>query len=365
MALTEDVQDVLGGRIRNLVFEGGGVWGIAYEGALAELEAHGLLADVERVAGASAGAIVACLLAVGTTPADLGQILRSTDFRSFTDEEFGLARDTARLLTEYGWYKGDAFRDWMKKKIQRRAKALSAELGIEPLRGGATLAELAAWQDRARAKGRRLPRLYLVSSNLSRQRRETYSHQHESADKLRVVDAVRRSMSIPLFFACSRGDGRDVIVDGGLTWNYPVNLFDDEEYVADPNNAHPVSYTSEQGFVFNAETLGFRLDTTKELRLNLKDWNNEPFDIDNIVHYGWALVGFVRAIANKVHLHQNDWSRTVFIDVGESIGFTDFDLDDAAKERLSAAGRAGVRAFLEWRVSKKGVGEVEKIYARM
>ncbi len=365
MTLEERARELLGGRIMNLVFEGGGVWGIAYEGALAELAACDVLPGVERVAGASAGAIVACLLAVGTTPQELGEILRTTDFRAFTDQDFGYARDTARLLTEYGWYKGDAFREWIKQAIHQRSKALSEELGIEPPGGRATLAELAAWQDKARAKGRKLPRLYLVGSNLSRQCREVYSHEGSEAAKLRVMDAVRRSMSIPLFFACARGDQKDVIVDGGLTWNYPVNLFDHRDYLADPANGHEVSYSAAEGFVFNAETLGFRLDTTKELQLNLKDWRNEPFKIDNVVHYGWALVAFIRAIANKVHLHQNDWSRTIFIDVGEKIGFTDFDLEEPDKDSLSTAGRAGVRTFLEWRVSNKGLAELEKIYGKL
>ncbi|SVD03251.1 uncharacterized protein METZ01_LOCUS356105 [marine metagenome] len=39
---------------RNLVFEGGGVKGIAYSGALAVLEEHGILPQIRRVGGASA-----------------------------------------------------------------------------------------------------------------------------------------------------------------------------------------------------------------------------------------------------------------------------------------------------------------------
>ena len=39
---------------RNLVFEGGSVKGIAYSGALAVLEEHGILPQIRRVGGASA-----------------------------------------------------------------------------------------------------------------------------------------------------------------------------------------------------------------------------------------------------------------------------------------------------------------------
>ena len=44
-------------QFRNLVFEGGGVKGIAYAGAVAVLEDKGILPGIRRVAGTSAGAI--------------------------------------------------------------------------------------------------------------------------------------------------------------------------------------------------------------------------------------------------------------------------------------------------------------------
>lgn len=369
MSLKQDVAEVLGGQIRNLVFEGGGVWGIAYEGALAELEELGVLPGVERVGGASAGAITACLLASGYTAADVGKLLRDTNFKKFTDDSFGFARDTARLLTEFGWYQGDAFRKWIRERVREKTRQLSERHGIRPPAGDRpTMAALRAWQVALAAKGLRLPELFVVGSNLSKQRREVYCA--ERTPTCRVEDAVRRSMSIPLFFACARGreeDCRnDVIVDGGVTWNYPVNLFDDKRYLRKPAHGVPVRYRSDPGFVFNAETLGFRLDTSKELELHLKDWmSNEPVRIDNIVSYSWALVGFIRAIANKVHLHSNDWSRTVFVDVGDTVGFTDFDLKDADKDFLSRRGREGVRKYLAWRTSPGGQAEVAAIYERM
>ena len=49
---------------KNLVFEGGGVKGIAYVGAMEILEKRGILQNIERVGGTSAGAINAVLLAL-------------------------------------------------------------------------------------------------------------------------------------------------------------------------------------------------------------------------------------------------------------------------------------------------------------
>ena len=59
--------------VKNLVFEGGGVRGVAFTGALLELQQRHQLDSLQRVAGTSVGSIHAALLAVGYTPAEIGQ----------------------------------------------------------------------------------------------------------------------------------------------------------------------------------------------------------------------------------------------------------------------------------------------------
>jgi len=353
--LESKVVDQFAGRIRNLVFEGGGVWGIAYEGALLELEKFGVLAHLRRVGGASAGAITAAFLSVGYTPAELGMILRATKFKSFMDDDLGFGRDTARLLSDFGWYEGEVFRKWMRKHINVKVEQLSKQYGVKSPGSSPRFQQLEAWRKSLEKKGCLLPQPFLIGSNLSQQRRDVYSAAH--TPQLRLEDGVRFSMSIPLFFACGRHGSRDVIVDGGLTWNYPVNLFDHVKFLDDEDNGVPANYNDDEKYVFNTETLGFRVDTTKELQFNLKDWANEPMKINSIVSYGWALVAFMRAVANKVHLHKNDWARTIFIDVGEEIGFTDFELSKESQSFLSDRGREGVRKYFEWFVSSKGQKE--------
>ena len=103
-------------QFRSLIFEGGGVKGIAYAGALEELEKRGITNDVTRIAGTSAGAITAALVALGASAKYVGDAVGGTNFRSFMDSSFGLVRDTNRLLSDYGWFKGDAFGEWMRKQ---------------------------------------------------------------------------------------------------------------------------------------------------------------------------------------------------------------------------------------------------------
>lgn len=52
-------------QFRNLVFEGGGVKGIAYVGAMQVLAQRGVLKKIQRVGGTSAGAINALIMALG------------------------------------------------------------------------------------------------------------------------------------------------------------------------------------------------------------------------------------------------------------------------------------------------------------
>src|SRR5919112_859863 len=61
----------------DLVFEGGGLKGIGLVGAYSVLEEHGY--TPQNMAGASAGAIVAALLAAGYTASELREIIATLD----------------------------------------------------------------------------------------------------------------------------------------------------------------------------------------------------------------------------------------------------------------------------------------------
>src|SRR5271169_4563560 len=71
------------GHIADGVFEGGGVKGIALVGALSSFESHGF--KWCNLAGTSAGAIVASLLASGYNAAELKEIIGNLDYMKFED----------------------------------------------------------------------------------------------------------------------------------------------------------------------------------------------------------------------------------------------------------------------------------------
>jgi NTE family protein len=74
-------------READAVFEGGGVKGIAFAGAIKVAEQAGVQ-EWKNVAGTSAGAIAACLLAAGYHAADLDRIM-TVKYRQFADYGLG------------------------------------------------------------------------------------------------------------------------------------------------------------------------------------------------------------------------------------------------------------------------------------
>ena len=305
---------------KNLVFEGGGVKGIAYGGALQELEQRGVMNSIERVAGTSAGAITAALVACGYSGEQAGRIIAEADFKSFVDNSWFVIRDMIRLIWRFGWNMGDTFLAWLSRLIQEAPEG--------KMRKNITFAE----HHEIAQSYSKIRDLYVIGTNLSLQTFEVYSHEH--TPDMEIRKAVRISMSFPYFFKAVREfrdteiDGhivrrRHVLIDGGLTCNYPLDLFDNDG-------------------VRNPETLGFRLGTRKKHRMGTgqDDWRK----IGNIIGYSDAIKDFVLFTANRNHISDEDWIRTVFINT-DAAKVLEFNLSEQQIDTLVEEGRKGVRIF--------------------
>ncbi|HUJ09858.1 MAG TPA: patatin-like phospholipase family protein [Verrucomicrobiae bacterium] len=324
---------------QNLVFEGGGVKGIAYVGAMQVLDAKGILSNIKRVGGTSAGAINAVLVGLNYTANDTLQLLKSMDFKSFMDDDWGIVRDTARLINQFGWYKGNSFRDWIADVIAKKTGNSEA-----------TFNDVFQMKD---AQGFR--DLYFIGTNLSTGFSEVFSVEH--TPRMCVADAARISMSIPLFFASIRSPRGDVYVDGGVLDNYPIRLFDRQKYVAE-NFVIPPDYQqhnqdlTQQGlsispYVYNQETLGFRLDSAQEIAMYRDHAEPPERKINDFFDYAWALVETIMNTQDSYHLESDDWQRTVYIDT-LGVGTTDFGLSDQKKDELVQSGIDNTKKYFDW-----------------
>ncbi|MDD3081282.1 MAG: patatin-like phospholipase family protein [Desulfobacterales bacterium] len=328
-------------QFRNLVFEGGGVKGIAYIGTMQVLSQRGLLNDILRVGGASAGAINALIYVLGYDIRTQRDILNSTDFQKFMDDSFGVIRDIRRLAKDFGWYKGDFFSGWIGGLVRDR-------LG----NAGATFGDL---------KDARLPDLYVIGTNLSTGYSEIFSRERFS--DMPLVTAVRISMSIPLFFAAMRfGARNDVYVDGGVMLNYPVKLFDRQRYVDmahEAEAARSVDYYNRENarfllerpdrspYVYNRQTLGLRLDTAEEIGTFRYDEPLQGEAIKNFTQYARALITAIMQAQENQHLHSDDWQRTLYINTLD-VKTTDFDISDEKKSALIQEGIKGAENYFRW-----------------
>ena len=337
---------------RNLVMEGGGIRGIAYGGALLELEQRGILRGLTRVGGTSAGAIQAALLAVGYSAQEIIDVVNATPIQRLNDGRFIFFGGTHRLVKEYGWYRGDEFATYLSELVARKTQQPDLTLG-----------ELHALVEQQLIRGGpgTFRDLYTTGTNLTTQRVQVFSH--ETTPTMRVADAVRISMSIPLYFRAvlldaenkvitgtpAPGQPVQVLVDGGLLANYPIDLFDKPRYLptcmARPPDAH--------GNVFNPETLGLRLDRAEQIaRDTLAAGRRQlaPYDITDFNTYMAAL--YTVALENLNPLQPTDRGRSISID------FLNFSpkikrISDAQKQQLMESGHKGVQAFLSRHTTPK------------
>jgi len=291
----------------NVVFEGGGVKGLAFCGALKVMEEKGIMTNVKRLAGSSAGAITAGLLACGYRSDEILQELKTKDFSEFKDDDFGIFRDVKRLMTEFGFYAGKEFHRWY-------GELLAKKTGHPDV----TFREVFENFDRE-----------LVLTGTCLNRRATHYYTKERNPHMPVRDAVRISMSLPLFFAAVEWQG-DLLVDDG-------------EYPGDPNGRHADP---------NPKTLGLKLLTGQEVKETVSGQHLSD-GIYNLKDFALSLVDCLMSQIDRLHIKPGDWDRTIAINT-RHIKTTQFDMSEEEKTLLIEEGREGAEKFFSWYDSQEG-----------
>lgn len=309
----------------DLVLEGGGVKGIALAGALEVLEERGY--RVHRVAGSSAGAIAGALVTAGIPARQIVQILRETDYRRFEDGPWWtrpLAGKALAVLLHNGVHRGAYLRQWLAEQLRAH--------GAEGVTG--TFADLrcpdpATGSVPAGAHGYRL---VVTASDLTAGRLRYLpldaAALGTSPEALPVVDAVRASTSIPLFFRPVRwrgaGGRSTVLVDGGLLSNFPVSVFD-----------------RPGGEVPRWPTFGIKLSAKPEADFGVRNRIRGPLS------FGKAVLDTVTGFYDRMHIDASHAvARTIFIDTA-AVRPTQFDLTAEEAELLYRKGRKAALAFLD------------------
>jgi NTE family protein len=149
--------------------------------------------------------------------------------------------------------------------------------------------------------------------------------------------------------------------------NYAIKTFDRKDFVGNQANARRTAYYEKINerikqmtppkmgkmdviyeYVYNKETLGFRLDSKDEIEMYLNPNAQHPAkEIKTFFSYTKALINTLIDFQNNVHLHSDDWQRTIYINTF-GVEATDFDITDAKKNQLVEAGRGFTQDYLDW-----------------
>lgn len=200
-ALPTDFEDCIG------IFQGGGCRAAAYAGAYSAAVARGV--NFSEVAGASAGAIAAVLVAAGAPPEWLEKTLSSLDFGDLIQKPRG-----GRFATSGA---SKVQRAWNLYRFNGVHDGSGIETWVED-----RLRELLPKAPNKRILFRDLPRpAAVIAADLVLQGPKVWS-QDRTPDES-VAEAVRASCSIPFFFQPSGH-----YVDGGVVSNLPLHIVDND-----------------------------------------------------------------------------------------------------------------------------------------
>jgi NTE family protein len=310
----------------DLVLEGGGVKGVGLGGAYVAFREAGYTAA--NVAGTSAGAITAALIAANYPPEELERVIMELDYRQFEDkgweDKLPLVEKTTSLLLDLGIYEGNRFLEWMGEML--------ASQGVK------TFKDLIRDPDEENIRYRY--RLSVIASDVTNRQLlilpEDAPKLGIKPDDLEVAYAVRMSMSIPIFFEPVRHvnpetNEEHVIVDGGMLSNYPVWIFDAAQ-------GEPPEWPTFGMLLVepkHRDHLGKRIEPPKKER-----------GVGALIDYLKSMAQTMMAAHDRLYVEQADFARTIAIPT-LGVGTTEFDVSEERRRKLFESGQKAVHDFLE------------------
>lgn len=283
------------------VFSGGGIKGFAYVGAMQALEEQGI--QFKRVAGTSAGAILATFIAAGFNTRELEEIFDELNLKVLLDPPkicIGMPfLKWINLYVRFGMYRGKSLEKWFHQKLA--------------LKGICSFGDL--------------PRgtLKLVASDLTNGRilvlPDDLKYYGIDGRTFPISRALRMSCGMPFFFEpmyLKNGTRESVIVDGGVLSNFPLWIYDNGKKV------RPV--------------LGMKLSSKNE--------ETSPHEIDNAIQLFEALFLTMKNVHDNRYIARRHEKNIIFIPV-EKYSATQFEIDEETKQKLICIGKERTDRFLK------------------
>lgn len=186
---------------KRLVFSGGGTRCLIFLPALRSLERRGILRNVTEWWGTSAGSLTASLLALTRSADRTAELLQGVEFAKFRDVNL---MNVVSLNTSWGLDDGSGMVSEVERVLDQ-AKSGSSKLTLQDVDG-----------------------LNIFVADLTTHK--TVQCNAKTYPSLRIVDAIRASMSLPIFYVPFRCPTTgNVWVDGGVRAHFPWNYMESDK----------------------------------------------------------------------------------------------------------------------------------------
>lgn len=296
--------------IENICFKGGGMKGNSFLGVDRALTELGVWPQIKRIIGSSAGAIFAGAAACRVPYSELAEVIKSTDYTLFKDTTWGYAGEGYSLIEYLGIYKGDYFYNWYGNLLEKYVgdaditfQQVHDKFGVE---------------------------LIITVTDLTK-KKLVYLCRYNNAS-MPIREAVRRSMSIPIFYVPVSVKEEDGIVhmyvDGGCSNNFPLEYFD-QFY---PNRQMAFS-----------KTIGFNL-TNDDEAVDPSKYIDQTAEISNVIDLTTVLINTLIEEIERLRVEPDDYKRTVSINTF-GVKATDFDISRKTIEKLEDSGYTATMSF--------------------
>lgn len=344
----------------SLVFEGGGIRGLSYIGATKALFASGIMHTIKRVAGTSAGAVTAAIVAMGYQQEDIERLQKKNDMAELMETKKLFTRAKISRLIKHGYLnEGDKVLEHCRKISRHRVMELIKKFQndhagdpckLDELDSLHINAERATFQD-LRNLARLLPDagikdLYIIAAKIPAHGNDTFEMKIFSAEhtpNVEIALVVRASVSIPKLFKPVKINGNKY-VDGGCINNFPVDIFDSNAYK--PDNTYMFQGSNGQNF----STLGIKIDTRREVKELMHAPETDPTLKHKIKS---KMIDTVSGLPISHHYdltHQrvrNHYSHRSCQLSDEGIKTTQFDLSEKAAAMLMHRGYEDMKTWIE------------------
>jgi NTE family protein len=349
------------------ILDGGGVKGAALVGCLQAATDQGI--KFIGYGGTSAGSIVALLASVGYSPEQIKEIMiEEINFNDFLD---GADNDLNRLKkipqefitsffkTLFLWQNKDLIDKLNKNLGLCNAKTLTDFL-LEKIKNSPIFQEKTSNNPDLRQRIQNATDitfqelkdlgcypLKVVASDIKSHKAVIYPQDEgEEALNYSVIKAVRASMCFPFVFTPVRPENGSVLVDGGLSSNLPIFLFQKERSI----NHKPVI----------AFDLCDEEDNIPAQTNNTKEYQLGEFLGDMLATALESSDDLLRQVIDNIY--------HVRIPLPKDINTLDFSIDKEKRKRLFDRGHSVTSSFigtnlLAWKRAKNTVERLQALYA--